>query len=93
MFVLRGVLWYIFKNMENVVNNIGDLVNDNDLLLVSQNFFPPESEFVGKEVIPNPEAMITWFGKYFVPLKTICLKNYLPEDKVDWFIGIFGRKA
>lgn len=93
LFVIRGVFWYIFKNMRNVVNNIANIVKDNDLLLISQNFPPLESEFVGKEVIPNPEAIITYFEEYFIPIKSIWLKNYLSEGNENWFLGIFLRKS
>jgi SAM-dependent methyltransferase len=93
LFVLRGTLWYIFLNMHNVVKNIANIVTGESLLFICQNFPPLESQFVGKEVIPNPEAIITWFSPYFSPMKTIWLKDYQNDGNVNWFLGIFSRKT
>jgi SAM-dependent methyltransferase len=93
LFVLRGTLWYIFLDMHNVVKNIANMVTGKSLLFISQNFPPLESQFVGKEVIPNHEAIITWFGEYFIPMETIWFKDYLNDGNVNWFLGIFSRKT
>lgn len=62
-----------------------------NLLLISQNFPPLESEFAGKNVIPNPESIIEWFRRYFVPLKTIWLQDRVSKGNDNWFIGLFSR--
>lgn len=93
LFAIRGTLWYVFPNMGNVVRNIGNRTEGEDFLLVSQNFPPLESNFVGKDVIPNPEAIIIWLRKYFSPLKTIWLEDKTSKGNDNWFIGIFKRRA
>ena len=54
LFMLRGVLWYVFPKIQNVVRNISRMAEIGDYFLVSQNFPPLHSSFVGKEVIPGP---------------------------------------
>lgn len=95
LFTLRGTLWYVFPNMEDVVRNIGTMTLEGDFLLVSQNFPPLESNFVGKETIPNPEVICTWFQKYFNPLKTIWLEDRvrMVKGNDNWFIGVFLRRT
>tara|TARA_B100000315_G_C14495509_1_gene549752 strand:+ start:64 stop:747 length:684 start_codon:yes stop_codon:yes gene_type:complete len=91
LFSLRGILWYVFTNMENVVKNIASLTTEGDLLLISQNFPPLNFDFVGKSVIPNHNTIITWFAKIFTPLKTIWLEDGNSTCNDNWFIGVFRR--
>lgn len=91
LFSIRGTLWYVFPEMQNVVNNISNMTTKGDYLLVSQNFPPLDSQFVGKDVIPNPDSIIKWFDK-FTPLKTIFLEDKVSKDNSNWFVGVFARK-
>lgn len=92
LFTLRGTLWYVFPSMVNVVKNIANLSENGDYLLISQNFPPLESNFVGKDTIPNSESIIEWFKDYFIPLKTIWLEDMISKGNDNWFIGIFLRR-
>lgn len=93
LFAIRGALWYVFPDMENVVENIGNRTAEGDFFLVGQNFPPLDSDFVGKDIIPTPDSIITWFNKYFCPIKTIWLENKISEGNDNWFIGVFLRMA
>jgi hypothetical protein len=90
--MLRGVLWYVFPEIENVVRNISSIVNLGDYFLISQNFPPLDSEFVGKEVIPEPKAILDLFGDYFKPLKTLWYEDKLSEGNENWFVMVMKRK-
>ena len=92
LFAIRGTLWYVFPNMMNVVENISKKTGEGDYLVVSQNFPPLESDFVGKNIIPNPEAIIDRFSKYFSPLSTVWLEDKTSEGNDNWFIGVFLRR-
>lgn len=92
LFVLRGTLWYVYPAITQVVANIGKEVNNNDLLLISQNFPPLSSDFCGKEIIPNHEAIISYFNPFFEPLKTIIYEENKSSGNDNWFIGIFVRR-
>lgn len=61
-------------------------------LFVSKNFPPLDSNFVGKDTIPNSNAIIKWFKDYFIPLKTIWLEDIISRGNDNWFIGIFLRR-
>jgi len=90
LFMLRGTLWYVFPKINNVVRNISSIVNKGDYFLVSQNFPPLSSSFVGKDVIPNPQAILNLFSS-FLPLKTIWLEDKISEGNNNWFITIMER--
>ena len=63
------------------------------MLLIAQNFPHLDSDFVGKEVIPGPDAIIKRFDGYFKPLKTIWFDDVMSNRNDRWFIGIFIRRA
>ena len=77
--------------MENVVANISDMISKKDLLLIAQNFPPLDSNFVGKDIIPNPDAIIKWFKNDFNPIKLIYLEDKIKQSNDNWFICLFER--
>lgn len=91
LFILRGTLWYVFPKINNVVRNINSIVNRGDYFLVSQNFPPLSSNFVGKDVIPNPQAIHDLFSSFFKPLKTIWLEDKISDGNDNWSITIMER--
>lgn len=91
LFVIRGTLWYVFPKMSNVVKNIKELTNKDDFLLISQNFPPLRSDFVGKEVIANSADIVKWFSDNFSPARTIWLEDWFSGGNDNWFIGLFTR--
>ena len=93
LFSIRGTLWYVFPKMGHVVQNIARQMKINDLLMVAQNFPPLQNEFVGKEVLPNPEAIIKYFSPYFTIKKSVWIENFESSGNDNWFIGIFKKNA
>ena len=91
LFVLRGTLWYVFPKINNVVRNISSIAKRRDYFLVSQNFPPLASDFVGKDVIPNPQVILDLFSSFFKPLKTIWLEDKISDGNDNWFITIMER--
>lgn len=89
--MLRGTLWYMFPKISNVVQNISSIVNSGHYFLVSQNFPPLSSNFVGKDVIPEPQAILNLFSKCFKPLKTLWLEDKISDGNDNWFITIMQR--
>jgi len=89
--MLRGTLWYVFPKINNVVRNISSIVNRLDYFLVSQNFPPLSSNFVGKDIIPDPQAILDLFSGYFKPLKTMWLEDKISDGNDNWFIAIMER--
>jgi SAM-dependent methyltransferase len=66
--VIRGCFWYLFDAMPTVVANLIGLVSRGGHLLVAQNFPPLGQDFIGKEVIPNPDVLISHFSRSFETL-------------------------
>lgn len=92
LFSLRGTLWYVFPKLDAVVDNIAGMMGREDILLVAQNFPPLEDTFVGKDVLPDPEAIIHKFSRAFIPIKSIWLQDRFSEGNVNWFLAIFSKK-
>ena len=90
--VIRGTLWYVFPKIEVVVNNIYAQVQRSDSLVVVQNFPPLDSKFVGKEVIPNSNALIKHFVDQGFELENhIWYEQYQNNSNDSWFIGLFKK--
>jgi len=91
LFMLRGTLWYVFPHIAYVVNNLQRIIDPKDLFLVSQNFPPLTTNFVGKEAIPDPSSILGLFKRDFKPLRTIWLENKLSSGNDNWFIAIMQK--
>ena len=88
----RHALWYVFPKINNVARNINSMVNRGDYFLVSQNFPPLSSNFVGKDIIPDPQVILDLFSGYFKPLKTVWLEDKISDGNDNWFIAIMQRR-
>lgn len=90
--VVKDVFWYVFEHMETVIRNINACVKPKGLLYIGQSFPALDSPYVGKEVIPNPEALIANFSDYD-PLYTALLRNHLlvKDGPLLNFLGIKAR--
>ena len=88
---IRGFSWYVFPHMDNVIRNISDIVDKEQYLLVSQNFPPLDTEFVGKDVIPNPDKLLKYFIPYFKPIVTNWLEDKQRKENNNWFTALMMR--
>ena len=90
--VCRGLLWCIFPQLESVVANIIAAVRPQQYLLVAQNFPPLDSEFVGKEVIPGPEKLVSLFSQQLALQKSVWLQDHLSRGNDNWWIALLRRE-
>jgi SAM-dependent methyltransferase len=90
--VIRGTLWYVFPKLSVVIKNIFDQMSVGDILLVVQNFPPLNSNFVGKEVIPDPQTLINFINRSSLSLqKSIWYEQFKDNANDSWFIGKFKK--
>lgn len=90
--VIRGTLWYVFPKIEIIVANLVSRLNPEDMLVVVQNFPPLASNFVGKDVIPGPQALIRHFSVGLVGLESsIWYDKHQDNNNDSWFIGMFKK--
>ena len=89
LFAIRGTLWYVFPEFANVVTNLRSKMRRGELLLVVQNFPPFETDFVGKDVMPDPQALIRWFSADFDSIRTLWYEDRMKSANDNWFIGFF----
>jgi len=59
--VCRGLFWYVFPHMSQVVRNVTSWVEPQGFLLIHQNFPPLDADFIGKDVIPTPNRLLQYF--------------------------------
>jgi SAM-dependent methyltransferase len=91
--VIRGTLWYVFPKLSVVIKNIVDQMSVGDTLLVVQNFPPLNSNFVGKEVIPDPQTLINLINRSSLSLQqSIWYEQFKDNANDSWFIGKFKKK-
>lgn len=90
LFVLRGTLWYVFPRLGTVINNLRRRMCSTDKLIVIQNFPPLEANFIGKKIIPNPQAIIRHFGKKFCCIRSLWFQDYQRASNDNWFLGLFS---
>ena len=89
---IRGTLWYVFPKLSVVIKNIFNQMSSGDILLVVQNFPPLSSNFVGKEVIPDPQTLINLINRSSLSLqKSIWYEQFKDNANDSWFIGKFKK--
>ncbi len=90
---IRGIFWYVFPHMDNVIRNISYLVDKEQYLLISQNFPPLDAEFIGENVVPNPDKLLNYFTHNFIPVVTNWLedKQSKDNDNDNWFTTLMMR--
>ncbi|HVY68394.1 MAG TPA: class I SAM-dependent methyltransferase [Verrucomicrobiae bacterium] len=78
MVVIRATFWYLIRHLDQAVKNLTDLTAPGGVLFISQNFPPLDSNFVGKDVLPNPASLLA----LFTPRFQVRMTNYF-EDRRD----------
>lgn len=79
--VCRGLFWYVFPQMSQVVRNIASWVDSQGYLLIHQNFPPLDTNFVGKDIIPTPACPLEFF------LETTCFTLICENHYLDYSRG------
>ncbi len=92
LFMLRGTLWYVYPKIDFVVSNIRNSMQGSDRLLIVQNFPPLNTNFIGKEVLPNHCALIEYFSECFVLERYVWYETQSKTANDNWCIGIFSIK-
>ena len=89
---IRGTLWYVFPHLEEVVRNLAERLGSADVLLVSQNFPPLDSNFIGKDVIPDPASLLRRFSAHLRCRRWLWYEDREAGKNDNWFIGLFAAK-
>lgn len=87
--VVRDLFWYVFRHMACVIENINQCVAPGGYLYIGQSFPRLDRPYVGKDVIPNPDAIVAYMSS-FDPIYTALLRNHeLSNDgPVLHFLGV-----
>ena len=77
--VVKDVFWYVFPSLETVLRNLRACLRPRGFLYLAQ-FFPAlDRPFVGKEMLPTPDALAACFSEY-TPLYTALLHHHQRPD-------------
>jgi len=90
--MIRGTLWYVVSKLELVVENIRQLMQNGDQLLVVQNFPPLESNFIGKDLMPDHHSLIVHFSSSFKLERHLWYMDSSKTKNDNWFIDLFRLK-
>lgn len=90
--VVRGCFWYLFDKMDIVVSNLVSLVRKGGRILVAQNFPPLDWNFVGKEVLPSPDALVSRFHPWFTTLVDCRFDDRTQGGGNDNWVVFLGEK-
>lgn len=78
--VIREVFWYVFDQLDVVLRNLDKSLRPGGFLYVCQSFPDLDSSFVGKDVIANPDALISRFAGYDVLFSARLRNHRLTKD-------------
>ena len=92
LYAIRGVVWYVFHKMNNIVTNLNYAIKKDQYLLISQNFPPKRTNFIGKEIIPNPQKLLSFFTKSFKPVFINYLQDPKSKNLDNWFTVLLVKK-
>ncbi len=91
--VIRGCFWYLFDAIDTVVSNLTALVAPAGRLLVAQNFPPLDHDFIGKDILPCPEALVGLFARSFKTLVDCRFADRTADGgNDDWVVFLSERK-
>lgn len=91
LFLMRGTLWYVCHKMDHLIENIGSLTTPGDYFLLTQNFPPLDSNFVGKEVLPTPDVIPEMFHNNFKEIRTLWLNEKSSDKNDNWYFALMER--
>ena len=77
--VMKDVAWYVLDHLNTVLQNIEACVKPQGALYLCQSFPALDRPFVGREVFPNPEAVLARMTAY-TPVATALLYDYRQTD-------------
>jgi len=79
--IAKDLFWYVFPQMETVAKNITAMANRDGHLFIFKSFPSLSKEFVGKEKIPNPDALLGYFLGPFGLEHSCLVKRHLYENE------------
>mgnify|MGYP001242404944 CR=1 FL=1 len=88
--VIKDVLWYVCHDLDQFYKNVIDMIMSKCMIYISQSFPVLEKPFVGKDVFPNPQALLTIFEKDFngLTLNIFHRLNFKEEGPCFHWLGV-----
>ena len=91
--VVRDVFWYVTEQISTVVENIAGSVKPGGHLYVCQSFPALDRPFVGKQIVPDPDALLHYFKDAFRLVHTMRLRRHRMESDGPILHFLAERKA
>ena len=89
MVLVSSLFWYIFDHIDIVLDNLAELVMPNGYLFVVECFPLLDKQFIGKEVIPDPDALVTYLSESFETVVDgrIMRSEYPNDGPIFYWLG------
>lgn len=79
--ICREVLWYVVDDLDRAIQNLARLTRPNKFAYVGLSFPCLTENYVGKQVLPDPNALVAKLGQYFdTVVDNRLLKMKFPKD-------------
>ena len=87
--VLKDSFFYLLRDIPTLVRNINRCVGTGGYLYICQPFHALEQPFVGKDLVPNPDALVSYFHM-FQPIYTATLRQHerVSDGPILHFLGM-----
>ncbi len=89
--LVKDLLWYVFPKLDISVRNITRAVKPRRWFFLFQSFPALSKGFVGKEVIPTPEALVSHFCGEFSLVHSCVVQRHRYAEEGPMFMGLFRR--
>jgi hypothetical protein len=93
LLVVKDVFWYVFPELDRVIQNIATALDESGIFFLFQSFPQLSKQFIGREVIPSPEALIAHLSPFFHLLHSCSLQRHTQTEEGPMYICILQKKV
>jgi 2-polyprenyl-3-methyl-5-hydroxy-6-metoxy-1,4-benzoquinol methylase len=91
--VVKDVFWYVFPQIDQVVNNLKGMTAPGGSLFIFQSFPNLDQSFVGKDILPNPQQLLRYFRDGFALQQTCQCQEYFRAQDGPMFMALLKKKG
>ncbi len=87
--ICREVLWYVIPKLDSALFNLNRLTKTGGYLYIVLSFPKLRTDYIGKKILPNPEALLTILNKDYkgIALNIFQRLNYYKEGPTFHWLG------
>jgi SAM-dependent methyltransferase len=91
--ITKDIFWYVFPELNQVIENIKSLVANNGFYFCLQGFPKLSDPFIGKDIICDPDSLVDPFLEYFDLIYSAQCFEHLNINDGPVFMALFKKKT